>query len=685
MAHFTENNPRKMLLSWLLLGSLLPTLALLSDPNGCVIHETNGSHDALMESLQCHNDYESYVYCKWREGPHVPGPLRLWFRAQHGREPCEPFGAVVQNADGHRTVRCRYQTRSFSIGIQHTAFFVKDDAELCSAIASKPVKLSHHLRARTPAHLSKYDSADGQLGIKWSSPYPGSSSLNKNLLYQFGYKAERQDTWNIKNVTSTEVKLDPRLLLPGHRYEARVRAWAHVGQWSQWSPVVTWRNKEARLPNLYCVLDGEKNVTCSWEVSRALVITYQLACQQNHTAPSESCCRYPAVTFNPSRSLVRYSCSLYVVNPTHLLLELRPTRSAKTFRASEHICPRAPQQVKVKEKDNNWIVQWTKPSTASKIRLYYQVRYYRMPDKGSSVLLNVSEGSTRVSILGASLSPSQRHRVQVRSVVIPGEGSLYEGIPSEWTEPEGWTSHAATWSTSTIVYFCTGVAVIIVFVMLVRTVFACQRKIILWVDTVPSPAKSKTLSEIKSATSRILMENDNTYICKVQQSYRLSPGSSLWPSEGAENKDVEQDRQDYKCNSLALPAEKVHGCNLPVHFNGPYICCQSVESNHTREETKEDKVTSPDVPSSAVFSPNGEGYVCLPRGSVSTLASDLASHWDADAIVQKREHGCADNTVWGDGLVDIRPESADPPPSYSADPSCPGVRASGYCFLPTPF
>lgn len=42
-----------------------------------------------------------------------------------------------------------------------------------------------------------------------------------------------------------------------------------------------------QFPSLHCVLDGEKEVMCSWEVSReqAHFITHQLACRRNQTAP----------------------------------------------------------------------------------------------------------------------------------------------------------------------------------------------------------------------------------------------------------------------------------------------------------------------------------------------------------------------------------------------------------------
>ncbi|XP_057673748.1 cytokine receptor common subunit beta isoform X2 [Corythoichthys intestinalis] len=658
-----------MHLLWVLLWLMFPPLAFLSNPDECNIHDAYSSNDGLMKSLECHNDYESYVFCKWREGPHIRAPLQLWFHTESGRQRCEPFGDEIRHTNGHRTVQCRYATPSFSIGIQHTVFFVKEDKQ-CSSGQLKPLALSRHMRARTPVDLSQYDTGDGHLSIKWSSPYPVSSSLNTNLMYQLGYKAEKQDTWTIKNVTSTDIKLETHRLLPGQRYEARVRARASIGHWSHWSPVVTWRTKEVsgQSPSLDCVLDGEKKVMCSWEVSSELdhIITYQLACQHNHSAPSESCCTNPIDTFDPSRQLVQYRCLLSVASPARLQLLLQPTRKAKTFRANEHIRPRPPQQLNVSEKGNIWVVEWAEPSTASKIRVYYQVRYYRMEEKGSSILLNISEGSTSLNLLGSSLNPLQQYQVQVRSVVIPGEGSYYEGIPSEWTKPVDWTSHAAMWPINKIVYSSIGVMSVFGFVILYWTIPACKRKVILWVETVPSPGKSKILSEIKSSTSQTLMENDNTYICKVHQIHSLStcisPSSSLRPTEGAENKDLEQDRQDCKCNSLPLPAEK------------------SLDSKSMREETKVNEVTPSDAPSSTVFATSGRGYVCLPRGSVSASTSDLVSHWDTDSFTQKHEqnHQCADNAESSDKM----PDSDDPPPAYSSETSWPTIRPSGYCFLP---
>lgn len=54
---------------------------------------------------------------------------------------------------------------------------------------------------------------------------------------------------------------------------------------------------------------------------------------------------------------------------------------------------------------------------------------------------NVSKGAMSWNILQASLVPSQVYQVKVRSLVVPGDGAVYEGIPSELSLPATWTSH----------------------------------------------------------------------------------------------------------------------------------------------------------------------------------------------------------------------------------------------------
>ncbi|XP_068575073.1 cytokine receptor common subunit beta [Cebidichthys violaceus] len=700
-----------MPLFWVVLWAMLPPLALSCGPDCCIVHESSELQKTspLLKSLQCHNDYKSYVHCKWRE--YGNETLQLWFKEENNnRKQCTPYGAEVQDASEPRTVQCRYETRVFSIGIIHTVFFLKKKTlTFCSSVPHKLLDLSEHLRARPPVNLSTRGAGDGGRRLSWSSPYPSSSSLNKHITYQLSYRTDRQDNWTTEDVTNTSVKLEKRLLLPGRRYEARVRARVRVGQWSDWSPVVTWRTEEdtGQFPSLHCVLDGEKAVMCSWEVSREVdqFITYQLACRHNQTARYERCCVNPTVSSDLGRAVLRYSCPLTVADPAHLLVELIPARRTKSFEVDKHIRPRPPQQVKVRQKDTNWMVEWTNPSTASKPRLFYQVCYYRKQDQGSSVLLNISEGSTSVSILGASLAPSQHYQVKVRSLVVP---THYEGIPSEWTDPEEWTSQEAIWSPTTLIYFTIGVLVAAVFLTLYCTIPACQRRAILWVDSVPSPGKSKILSEIKSSTNWTFMQSESMPICKVMRLDSVSTCSSdtlLWPTKDTEQKRLEcleEDEGCWKCDNLPPPAEKnKHSDRSSMSFSGPYIFCKSSEANRksaaVRCDEKERKQETPSddssSPSPVNFALYREGYVCLPGRSVSRSTQDLVSHSGAGANTHR--HDSAEQDQQCPDETDVQPgpseaASSQQPPAYTLEPFTPWPQggtalASGYCHLPAAF
>ncbi|TNN46814.1 hypothetical protein EYF80_042964 [Liparis tanakae] len=227
--------------------------------------------------------------------------------------------------------------------------------------------------------------------------------------------------------------------------------------------------------------------------------------------------------------------------------------------------PGPPRQVAVRQKHSNWMVEWTEPSTASKLRLFYQVFYHRARGQGSPVLLNISEGSTSLSILGASLVSSQHYQVQVRSLVVPIH---YEGIPSDWTHPVDWTSQEAIWSPTKLIYFTIAVCVAAAFLALYCSILACQRRSTLWMDSVPSPGKSKILSDVKFASRRTLVRIESITVCKVIRFDSASTCSSdalLWPAKER----LEEER--WKCEKPPPPAVKD---TSSMSFSGPYIFCQ---------------------------------------------------------------------------------------------------------------
>ncbi|XP_076020721.1 cytokine receptor common subunit beta isoform X2 [Genypterus blacodes] len=699
-----------MPLLWVLLQSVIPLLAVGSDPHICPIQEGSAqSASPWLQSLRCHNDYWSYVRCSWEEEPHSHTPLQLWVLAfnKSSASLCERDAVSSQAADtGHRSVQCTHHTRIFANTISHRFFFRPRTQTVCPSALHKPLELLQHLRVHPPVKLSTHGTADGGRALRWSSPYPSSPNLSKNLTYQLSHRREGQEEWTVNNVTSTHMKLEGPSLSPGSWYEARVRARAAVGRWSVWSPVISWQAAESHghIPMLQCVLDGEKEVTCSWEVKRELAqfITYQLTCRHSHAAEHQRCCVNPTVTSDSGRAALTYSCRLTVTDPAHRLLELQPAHIIKTFRAHRNIRPNQPQHVAVKEKDGSWLVEWTEPVNEARSRLFYQVSYHSSQDQGSSVLQNISEGSTSLSILGDSLDPSQQYQVRVRALVVLGEGTLYEGSPSEWTEAVGWTSHAATWSLSTLLYVFLVVLVAAVFFTLYFSIPACRRKVILWVESVPSPGKSKILSEIKSFNSQTPMQNEKTYTCRVQSLDTFSTCSSnasLWPSKNGGDKLMQKCEGEEEEGGWLTPPVDPSNASSSMSFTGPYIFCQVSESHQESEEVQhEGKDENLSAEASAppplhFIALHSDGYLCLPSHCRSRSTQDLVSysHGNEQPTPGRDTQRRPQSTQWP-VAPDVQPSigesgDSDAPPAYTPGAFTPSpqggaILLSGYCRLP---
>lgn len=692
-----------MALCWrIALWSALLRAALPSSPHRCAVDESGStkSESPLLRSLQCYNDYMSHVHCHWRN--ETGKKLQLWFKSDKKREQCLPD--TTQPATESETEQCSYKTKPFFIGIEHAAYFLEETTEtLCSHGSRQKLELSKHLRAKPPVGLSFDDAGDRGWRLTWSSPYSSSSSLNKNITYEISYRKDGQSDWTTKGITTTSVKLEKQSLHSDCKYEARVRARVTVGQWSHWSPVLAFYTGEGawQTPRLHCVLAAEKEVACSWEVSTEVAhfISYQLACLPHKTAP-ERCCNNPTASYDLGGRVFRYSCSLTVENPELLLLELQPVHNTKIFMVNRNIRPPPPVQVTGKKKASSWLVEWTAPPMPVDIKLLYELCYYRKQEQ-NCVVQSVPAGSTSYNILESSLAPSQDYQVKVRSLVAPGDNFSYEGIPSEWSHPADWTSREAAWAVHPI-YFFIAMCVTGAFLVMYCTIPACQRKAILWVESVPSPAKSKILSEFKSPYSPTLAQCEITSMCKEQQLDSLSTCSSdasLWQNKGGERMYSDQDEGCWKCDNNPDCAEdpSTPQQSSSVSFSGPYIFCQPPETNsRSADEEREESEPPPDDPASPPpfdFNLYGAGYVCLPKGSASRSTQDLVSHSDANAPAPDRAEQDHPVTAEASAETDLQPGSVAPTssPQLSAHASWPvaagwpqggTVESSGYFHLP---
>ncbi|XP_038123628.1 cytokine receptor common subunit beta isoform X1 [Cyprinodon tularosa] len=695
-----------MIVLWILVCLAFPHHALFSGLDHCEVHESNSKNmSPLLQSLQCHNDYMSFVYCKWKAPKGTT--LQVWLKKVGSRDSssklCVPSEA--ENKDEEGVVHCRYKTHSFVQGINHAVFLINNQTtSLCSSSQHTSQDLVQHLRARPPRNLYVSEESDGNQTLLWSSTYPSSSSLNRNLTYELSFRMQAEDQWTTETVANTSITLQRQRLLPGRKYEARVRSKASLGLWSEWSPVVMWKTRDdfRQVPSLHCILDAEDKVTCSWEVSRELahIVTYQLTCRHNLTTQFKQCCTDPVVRSDPALTEVNYSCSLTEVDLEHLHLRLLPMHNTKTFIAYKHIRPNLATLVQVKEENGDWVVSWSPPALPAAIPdLLYQVRYYRTKDQGSFVQLNVS-GSTFVTIPGTSLIPLEDYEVKVRSLVDPGSGQTYEGIPSEWSDPANWTSNKASWTVSYLIYFFSGVIAAAAFLTLYHTIPACQKKVMSWEDSVPSPGKSKVLSEITSSPSPSLMQSEKTSICSVQHLDSISTCSSealLWPTMGTEKKCMDKSGRCWNCDYLSNPTDKVKSLDgSSMSFSGPYILCQDVGSTSVNahpakvNETSSNKA-APFFPAPCLL--NDKDYVSLPGHSLSRSTGDLTSHSNSGSKIcstpeqdQQRPNATLQPAQCENQSALLEPSVMNLPSDYTSGPfpSWPQEGTnSGYCQLPS--
>ncbi|KAK7939445.1 hypothetical protein WMY93_002771 [Mugilogobius chulae] len=520
----------------------------------------------VLESLQCYNDYQSYFDCRWKEQPgqRSKGNLTLWLAAKRGRTGlCEEY---VSAQEGFR--QCRYNTTMFSEGTTYTAFF-KESVSPCPTGQPTRLQLSRLLKTRPPDNLTISSTEDRDSLITWSNPYPQSSALSNNVTYQL-----------IGGAGGNQKTVGKNRLIPGHRYEARVRARVRDGHWSHWSRTVTWHTQTdpETAPRVDCELWGEQEVQCRWEQSIAMVhfISYQLVCHHNHSTTSsrrEQCCENPEMDLEHREGWVTFGCLLKLTQPltSDLQVELVPKRSTKTFHPSKHS--------KKLFMGHSFSTSIHTPNTCESDRRGQQLG--RTMDTKADGIFKISprvvllqpedggvkdvcsdsngwsrslKGSLSGTILGLDLHPSHTYRVKVRTRVM----SPFEGTPSDWSDPVEWTSHKAVWPVSYWIYVSVAVLAAALFFSLV-IIPACRRKKLLWVESVPSPGKSKVLLDIQ--------------MCPCGPPGAPSPGR-VRSEDRRRGGGGGCGRGIWSCDNLPVsPLDK-----SSMSFSGPYILCQPAAS-----------------------------------------------------------------------------------------------------------
>uniref|UniRef100_A0A8C9VMW8 Fibronectin type-III domain-containing protein n=1 Tax=Scleropages formosus TaxID=113540 RepID=A0A8C9VMW8_SCLFO len=415
-----------------------------------------------LDSLQCYNDYRSYIRCSWREGAQTASHPLLSLHHKN----------LVTNT--YVVGGCGYLSHRFQKTLVRIPVF--GPVYVCA------------VRVRPPRDLSQTAVEGGGWLLRWNVSYSPKGSVYPTLNYQVAYRQPSQE-WTV-GLRSRKLKIEMNSLIPGCWYEARVRARSGKGLWSEWGSPVAWQTEEGRfeLPDpvdLQCVYDGEAEVSCSWGLKRELAqfVTYSLSYGAHHDAPFQRCCSNTKLSDNPEDPLLKFSCSFYLDTPrTQIEVKLTPTYNKKNFSAH-----------KMGKHLPSFVIQAMLPAEGSNVRdsihhfhtlrAVYRKKYLSNEDMQQ---YNFSQDIHSFTISKASLCPDTQYEAQVRAII---QSSIFNGSPSEWTESVRWTTQPGNISFP--------------FVMLRhhQAVGKEVKKFRVWKLSIPSPLKSKVLEGLVKASS----------------------------------------------------------------------------------------------------------------------------------------------------------------------------------------
>ncbi|XP_016127413.1 interleukin-3 receptor class 2 subunit beta-like [Sinocyclocheilus grahami] len=420
-----------MFCTWILhmVGFALLVRGGISDDK-CPHHEVKpGKDSAVLDSLQCHNDYMSYAQCTWEVDPQVhpqenTHELYYWDATIDEDTHCVSNASGVLLSNGKISHVCSYNSERFNLYTSHILYF-----KVPCVHRATTLRVAQHGKVKAPIDLTERVADGGGRLLSWRSPYPVSSNITGTLVYQLQYRRYMHDWTIVDNTSASEYMIDKESLLSGYRYQARVRARGPVGLWSDWSPLVSWKTHNDGAFNLQCVIAGETNVTCTWQMKTEhyQFMSYHLWCSNGDNL--SVCCEDPQLK-SRDVELSEFMCLVKTLDPYLLTVELRQVYYARTFRTSKHIKLSQPDQIHVKEGDGVFILNWSKPVVSTDIQFSIQLKF---STNKTSEIFTLSEGESNFDLYFTNLHPSTEYQAQIR--LLPEPDDTYVIEPSEWSQP----------------------------------------------------------------------------------------------------------------------------------------------------------------------------------------------------------------------------------------------------------
>ncbi|KAG8436272.1 hypothetical protein GDO86_007395 [Hymenochirus boettgeri] len=530
-------------------------------------HPNTGS--ALLDSLNCVNDYKTHWKCQWQENmaTHKLLPISLYHWNTVNRYVCwcVEFRAKFQEGDGPElSMSCSFKS-TFMIYMNDSYTFVPE----------KPVQTeatiipAHNVRTPPPNGLLIHRSNDGTFILRWKSPV--APSLHLNMLYQIAYRKMEGEHW--ENSTSIyiwkelEVSLNTQLFVPGTMYIFRVRTQPHEkknprGFWSNWSEGLTMevpKEDDAAPRNLHCEYNGITSMKCTWEVRTEVTLSVSYALFYRE----EKVC-LPKKT--GKGSYVLYSCTMDLTpeqaNST-FSVQVKLLEEVKTFLPRENIQTQPPMNLSVEERSGRaFILRWSPPNLSNiHIHPIYQLCYWKEGDPPcpTSSLLNISGTLPEYYVLASNLTESRNYTAKVRTR-LDGSQSSFSGPWSDWSQTISWKTKKGV--DNLLITIVTPLASLLLFTCLYLGYKLMKRSKERWEVSLPNPSKSKLLSNYQlgfwhlAAPTHFIEEftsfERGQCICFVERVV-----SDRW---GKEEKNKKENEQSIECTG---DGGEQHSTNLP--------------------------------------------------------------------------------------------------------------------------
>ncbi|CAM4654618.1 unnamed protein product [Leuciscus chuanchicus] len=548
--------------------SFFLTLTALWTPalTGCPQHGTFAPESSALESLECRNDYRTHIHCSWRHDPQIPLSLIHMDPDDHRVSPCVQTPKPSQNPTGQERVCCRYNTSLFAIGFDDVFFFhtphssgisktfrltTFEDADPDwnfdqlddtppSRLTSDPFRLHEQERSVEINHEIVKDQKDGKIQTK---------STQKDM----------EGSENKTEVLFEEPELISEYALPGPS-------------------------------NLHCVLNGGKNLSCSWDLKTDLTryIIYTLSYRTHSTALAEWYCVEKVQVTNEG-GFLRMVGVFRIFEPGVLQVRLTPTPVTKVICAYQHIQPACPTGLSVELRGEDWILNWTLTKYRT-VPLTTELKYWSIltPEDVKSIFL--SDGEMVFAISERSLKGSSEYQAQVRCNVSSTRrsGWRYTGYPSEWTDPVYWTTRPEPLAPNLVallLYFLIATLASAVSIVVFIVLVVLQRRLREWDVSLPSPVHSKVsevsqhpqMDHLPCCTELKDPEISNAQIVDVRPQFSLFDSKNTLTFDGNNRcREIEGDRVVLHVDDLCLQSSgNVMGIDgtFQPNFHDPVLPC----------------------------------------------------------------------------------------------------------------